>query len=230
MIPKRRIWIGLMQLFSGSIKQYRNVRACYLHSSKVLEPPVAPQVDEGIADGQPDSDTWHQVNGWWWQAHIDNVHAGNCQTKVVVVVVFFFFFSFLKVYCVRLQLWSYLESRYSTVPTFNLSFPDISGMLIVCNFSWIEAIPIWRPGRSESSWEVYLFVSLWQDGENMKLPRPLAITVFKTFLGEPYFHPRVGAQDHRSKGQHSKAAGGGHYHLDCWGALAEENLYRTIKT
>lgn len=60
---------------------------CYLHSAKVLDPPVSVKVDEGIADGQRDSDAWHQVHGGRWQAHVDNVHAEKHQTKVVVVVV-----------------------------------------------------------------------------------------------------------------------------------------------
>lgn len=68
-----------MQVFSGPIKKYRNV--CYLHSVKVLHLPVAPQIDESIADGQCDSDTLHQVHGGRWQAYVDNMHAGKHQTN-----------------------------------------------------------------------------------------------------------------------------------------------------
>lgn len=73
-------------MFKGSIEQYKNV-CVTLHPVKVLDPPVALQVDKGIADGQCNSDAWHQVCGRRWQAHTDDVHAGKHQTEMVVVVV-----------------------------------------------------------------------------------------------------------------------------------------------
>lgn len=61
----------------------------------------------------------------------------------------------------------------------------------------------------------------------VELLGPLVLTVFKAFLGEPHLHPRVGAEDHRSKDQQSQAAGVAHRHRDCWGAPRKENLLGT---
>lgn len=54
-------------------------------------------------------------------------------------------------------LLSYFVSLYSTFPMETLSFPDISGIVMVWSFFWIEAIPNSRPRKRRFGWWTALF-------------------------------------------------------------------------
>ncbi len=56
---------------------YREEIFCYSHYSKVLDPPVSVQTDEGISNGQSDTSPWHQTHCRLWQSHIHYFHTGR---------------------------------------------------------------------------------------------------------------------------------------------------------